>query len=147
MAGGYLDRAGSRLRPLPFILRRCQQAISVLPLYLPLQIDLSEPISIKSGSPPWESFGRAFGPPGDPQVTPGEPQVSPRDPTGSLSKPQETSRILRKPQESPRNPRKLSGSIQKASGNFQEASGNQNLYTNHLSGVKLPIARLWRPVC
>ena len=106
--GTDLDRAGSRLLTPPFILRRCQQPKVHLTHYLHIQIDLSEPISIKSGSPPWESFGRHFGPPWGPQVTPREAQVSPKDPTGS--------------------PQEASG------GNFHEASGSPSLYTNSSVG-------------
>ena len=122
--GTYLDRAGSHLRPLPIILRRCQQPKVPPTHYLHFQIDLK----LTSASPPWESFGRAFGTQGDPKMTPREPQVSPQEASGNHRKP----------------PGSLPGTFQKR---FQQSPQQTTPISQHLSGVKLPIARLWRPVC
>ena len=102
-----------------------------------------------------------FGFPGDPQEHPGSSQEIPRKPTASTRKGQEP---FRKPQEalgtlqetpgtlqetpgSPRKPQKAAGASRKPQEAPEDAQRTKT-YINIFSGVdKLPIARLWRPVC
>ena len=109
-----------------------------------------------------------FGLPGDPQEHPGSSQEIPRKPTASTRKAQEPYRKgqepFRKPQEalgtlqetpgtlqetpgSPRKPQKAAGTSRKPQEAPEDAQRTKT-YIHIFSGVdKLPIARLWRPVC
>ena len=81
----------------------------------------------KMSSNPQNRLGRLLGSPGDPQEA---PRGSPGGHQGPPGGPQETPRD---PQETPRGP--------------PESPQKRKPIYKHLSGVKLPIARLWRPVC
>ncbi len=51
------------------------------------------------------------------------------------------------PRSPPGTPRRTPGTPRRTPGTPRSPPENENLYPKHLSGVKLPIARLWRPVC
>ena len=58
------------LLTVPLISPACQRPKVVLPPYLPLQMDLFFHEFMKSPESTWETFGRLFGPPGEPQKSP-----------------------------------------------------------------------------
>ena len=119
---------GRHFVDVPLILLACQQPNKRLP-----------PEST------WENFWAPRGPPGDPKSPPGDPQETPRGPREGS---QGTSQAS-KTSNSHQTHIKLTANSQqtqiKLTANSHRTHREPNLYTNILSGVELPISRLWRP--
>ena len=103
----------------------------VLPAYLQAQIYLIVQEFMKSPESTWETFGSPRGPPGDAQGASRELQETPRTPPGA----------------SHRTHIKLTSNKHRTHIELTENSQRTKTIYKYLSGVELPIARLWRPVC
>ena len=130
----------------------------ILPAYLPYEIDLQITTLKDSRKSTWEIFGREQPPARGQTRSLGDVQKTSRRRPGDAKRrsrdAQETSRDPKRPQDPPGDEhRKLpskapSRAPSKDPSNTHSKSPRQTAPIYHfLSGVKLPIARPWRPVC
>ena len=148
----------------------CQQPNSPPSRKTHIQIDLFSLDFIKSPESTWEIFWPPRGPPRGAQGPPGEPQEPPRDLPGLQQSPRSPPEDLQgTTRRVPGDPRSLTSNSQRA--HIELTSNAHRIHikltwnshrthikltsnsqrdqpiSQHVSGVELPIARLWRPVC